>query len=299
MFTGKKFGIEHALNMFALSHVTMPAFAIYEEEILEQFRENLKTCHIYLVGTLPKVVLEDARQEGQELVTAHRVNGEVYELRWPLDVDCHLVSHEQGWTVENGTGERRFPGDELVIGHLSHKYGIYDFNILYIGQAYGQDGSRNALDRLLKHETLQKISLKGIPEGQVLSLLLLEIEPGNRMITAINPFAEDTESGPTRIAAGLDKLFGTNEAERITLYEASLIRYFQPPYNKEFKNSFPSTNLKVLKDCYDKDFSAVIAEISIDSLPFRLFSSTVSPRWDHIASFDLHEDEARKVFFST
>jgi len=67
-----------------------------------------------------------------------------------------------------------------------------------------------------------------------------------------NPWANDKCRGSERIKKGLDKLFGTNEAERTTLYEASLIRYFQPPFNKEFKNSFPSTNMKVLADCYDK-----------------------------------------------
>ena len=140
--------------------------------------------------------------------------------------------------------------------------------------------------------------MTGIPDSKVLSLLLLEIEPANRLITFLNPFAEHTEHGAVRISSGLDKLFGTSEAERISLYEASLIRYFQPRFNKEFKESFPSTNLKILRDCYDKDFAAIIAEISIEALPFRLFSGAVPPAWDHIASFDLHEDSSRKVFFS-
>lgn len=126
---------------------------------------------------------------------------------------------------------------------------------------------------------------------------MLEIEPDNRMITFINPWAENKEDGNTRIAAGLDKLFGTSDAERVTLYEASLIRYFQPPFNKEFKESFPSTNLKVLADCYDKDFSALISEICIDELPFKMTSDAAAPSQYHIAKFDLHEDEARQVFF--
>lgn len=297
MFTDKKFDIEHALNMYASSHATMPAFGIYDEDVVKRFRENLRTCHIYIIGTVPKVDFVGARQDGQELVTSYEVSGQSYELRWPLDADCRLIEDENGWAVENDAGERRFPGDTLAITHLSHAYGVYDFKVLYIGQAYGKDGSRNALDRLLKHETLQRISVKGTPEGQVLSLLLLEIEPANRLITFINPFAQDTGDGAARISSGLDKLFGTSEAERIALYEASLIRYFQPPFNKEFKESFPSTNLKVLRDCYDKDFSAVIAEISFDELPFRLFSDAVPPAWDHIASFDLHDDASRQVFF--
>lgn len=297
MFTGKQFNIEHALNMYALSYVLMPAFGIYDKKMVEPFREGLKTCHIYVIGTLPKVDSIGARQEEQELITSYEVAGAPYELRWPLGADYRLIKNENHWVVVNDAGDRLVPNDEVTFARLSDEFGIYDFKVLYVGQAYGTNGSRNALDRLLKHETLQRISLKGIPKGQELSLLMLEIEPANRVFTVINPFAEDKTQGTARIASGVAKLFGTSEAERITLYEASLIRYFQPVFNTEFRDSFPSTNLKVLRDCYDKDFSAVIAEFSFDDIPFRLFSDAVPPTWNHIASFDLHEDASRQVFF--
>lgn len=57
------------------------------------------------------------------------------------------------------------------------------FEVKYIGQAYGDAGSRSALDRLLKHETLQKIALKGTPDGYRITLLLLEIQPSNQVFT--------------------------------------------------------------------------------------------------------------------
>lgn len=76
-----------------------------------------------------------------------------------------------------------------------------------------------------------------------------------------------------------------------------MIRYFYPEFNKEFKDSFPSTNLKVLQDCYDKDFASVIAEISIEELPFRLCSEVVPPKTYHFAAHDLHKAEDRKAFF--
>jgi hypothetical protein len=81
------------------------------------------------------------------------------------------------------------------------------------------------------------------------------------------------------------------------LFEAAFIRYFSPQFNKEFKNSFPSTNLKVLEDCYDKDFSAVFAEINIDGLPFQLCSESISAKHYHFAKHDLHKEKDRKAFF--
>ncbi len=106
----------------------------------------------------------------------------------------------------------------------------------------------------------------------------------------MNPYAQNTEDGPSRIRQGLDKLYNTSEAERISLYEAALIRYFYPDFNKEFKDSFPSTNLKILQDCYEKDFAAVIAEICIDELPFHLWSSSVPPKLHHLAKCRIPDD---------
>lgn len=127
---------------------------------------------------------------------------------------------------------------------------------------------------------------------------MLAIEPSNQLITMMNPFAKNCDSGDTRIKQGLDKARNTNEAEKISLYEAALIRYFYPEYNKEFKDSFPSTNLKILQDCYHKDFSAVVAEICIDDLPFMLFSEAVGAKFHHVARHHLHEEEDRRMFFA-
>lgn len=171
------------------------------------------------------------------------------------------------------------------------------FEVKYVGQAYGQDGSRNAVDRLLKHETLQKIALKGVPDGHQLTLLLLAVQPENQLFTVMNPFAKNKDGSGERIKAGLEKLYNTTEIERISIYEAALIRYFYPDFNKEFKDSFPSTNLKILQDCYKKDFSAVVAEICIDDLPFQLFSGAVEQSFYHIAKHDLHQDKDRRAFF--
>jgi hypothetical protein len=174
--------------------------------------------------------------------------------------------------------------------------GGFRFEVKYIGQAYGSDGSRDALDRLLKHETLQKIAVKGVPKDHVLQVLLLELQADNRIITAFMPSAQSKDDHGLRRKSGLDKLFGTSDAERVSLYEAALIRYFSPEFNKEFKNSFPSTNLKILKDCYEKDFLAVTAQICFDDFPFVLCSEVVAPKFEHIVTHDLHGDKDRRVF---
>lgn len=297
MFTGKKFDVEHALNMFATSYVQMPAWGIYEKEIVAELKPRIDACHVYIIGTLPAVQLVDDREEDGKLIIGLAVSGARHELSWPIPDGAKVIDTERGRFLTKDSLVWA-PSEHEMMRRLNDEQNAIRFEVLYVGQAYGKDGSRNALDRLLKHETLQKISVKGIPADRRLTLLMLEIEPGNRMITLMNPRAENKEDGQKRIAAGLDKLFGTSDAERVTLYEAALIRYFQPPFNKEFKGSFPSTNLKVLADCYQKDFAGLICEICIDELPFKLASDAVGEAQYHTAKFDLHKDEDRRMFFS-
>jgi hypothetical protein len=296
MLAGKAFGVENALSMFAEDYVHMPAWGIYEKDAVAQIQDVINLCHIYLIGVTPTISLESARQDGSNLVVSLQYNGKICEITYPLAEGMEVHQEDGYHFVRDSNGRRYFPNTESMFMRLSVETSEIFFKVLYIGQALGADGKRNAHDRLLKHETLQKIALKGVPDGHHLSLLMLGIAE-NRVMTAFNPFAKNIDDDKERIVAGLNKLYDTTLQERVTLYEASLIRYFMPHFNTEFKNSFPSTNLRVLQDCYDKDFSALAAEIVIDELPFQLCSDVVPPAFHHTAFHDLHDDNSRKIFF--
>lgn len=289
--------IEHALDMYALSFSVIPAEGIYDEKVLAPLMSVIDTCHIYLIGYTPRVEFIDADDNNGKLDLKFIVLNQEYVVSYELPEGISYKNDDGLHYLVDLKGHRYWPDESNMQARLSAESGVVNFEVKYIGQAYGKDGSRNAVDRLLKHETLQKIALKGVPDGYRLTLLMLAIEPNNQIITSMNPFAEKKDESGQRIKSGLDKLFNTNEEEQVALYEAALIRYFRPEYNIEFKNSFPSTNLKLLQDCYEKDFSAVIAEICIDKLPFRLFSHEVQPAPYHIAKHDLHKDENRRMFF--
>jgi hypothetical protein len=297
-FEKKLFDVEHSLLMHAHSYVVLPAAAIYEKEMLKQVEGVAKNCHIYVIGHTPRIFLDDAQQTGRIATLSFRVEGRSVEISSELPENSSLIKGDKSFRVIGTTGEE-YSLDDLDIAQSIRRQHPVNFNVLYIGQAYGKSGERAALDRLEKHETLQKIALQGgTPADHELTILLLEIIPANRMMTSFNPYAIKCISGEERIKAGLDKLYGTSEKERVALYEASLIRYFQPRYNKEFKDSFPSTDLKLLTDCYDKDFSGVVAEINFDDLPWDLMSDKVQPARYHIAKHNLHTAEERSMFFS-
>lgn len=222
IFLGKAFDVEHALSMYAVSFVTMPAFAIYEDKWIVPLTEQISHCHIYIIGLVPKVELVGVTQEDRDLITSMEVGVKRYDLRWNLPGGVSLKGDDKnGWYVEDATGSKSFPGEAAIAQRLSAEHDVVGFNVLYIGQAFGEDGSRNALDRLKKHETLQRIAVKGIPAGYTLTILMLAIEPAHQLVTIFNPWARDSSQGSERIAKGLDKLFNTSEPERTTLYEAS------------------------------------------------------------------------------
>lgn len=41
--------------MYARSYVTMPAFAIYEDEQITPLLDQIRNCHIYIIGLTPRI----------------------------------------------------------------------------------------------------------------------------------------------------------------------------------------------------------------------------------------------------
>lgn len=299
MFDDVEFDVEHALMMHAARYVHMHAKDIYEEEVLDHFKEEIKNCHIYIIGASPKLKFIRASECVGIVSCCYEMLGRRYDISLPLPKGARFTFDSLGGVaLENKNFQRFWFNSEAIYYEISKQYGSIDCEVLYVGQAYGKDGRRNAVDRLKKHETLQKIALSGIPEGRFLHLFLIQVNKSSRLCTVFNPHAKNKEQGGERIEAGIDFAFDVSEAELVTLFEASIIRYFQPRYNKEFKDSFPSSNMKCLSRCYDKDISAIISEIVFENTPIVFFSNSVKAKVEHVAKFDLHKEEDRKTFFN-
>jgi hypothetical protein len=96
---------------------------------------------------------------------------------------------------------------------------------------------------------------------------MLEIEPGNRMITVMNP--QGREQGGQLEAHCRRAGQAVRHIERGTRH--ALRRHSSAtssrPSTRSSRIAFRRTNLKVLADCYEKDFAGLISEICIDELP--------------------------------
>lgn len=295
-FEGKKFSVENCLSLFACSYVIMPAFSLYDQEKVDEFRKAVPKCHVYFIGLVPVIKTTRVKISDTTLETVHALGGKEYTIDWGCPPDLNL-----DLTTEQSLSELQvaelLPDEERLVKRLSEEFNAITFEVLYIGQSLGKDGSRNAFDRLLHHETLQKIAVQGFPSNFQLYVLLIEISAQTQLIAHINPKAKNKTDTLSRFSLGWEKVKNTSEAERTALYEASMIRYFKPKYNKEFKNSFPSTNLKILSDCYDKDFVGIVAEFDFGNIPMKLFSECVAPSPVHVAKHHFTGDYDRQMFF--
>lgn len=171
--------------------------------------------------------------------------------------------------------------------------------VAYVGQAFGAAGERSAVDRLSSHSTLQKIlaDIAAKQPNMEVFLALYQFEYDRFIISmdGINKARITGDPDKMHYQKMLDADF--TRAMRISLAEAALIRYFQPEYNKEYKNEFPKKRHKILKKLYDYDFAALTVEASVEDLGLHLYSETIRSNWHHIANFDIHDPVERKSFF--
>lgn len=174
-----------------------------------------------------------------------------------------------------------------------------DLEVLYVGQSYGKDGSRTASERLLSHSTLQGIYSEAIRNSpdQDIWLILWTFEPlllgsfDGRTKNYATTLEEDSEHIHEVINSDI------TEQQQINFTEAALIRYFQPPYNKIYKDSFPNPAHSSYSECYDIDLNMVCVELQTEEIGLRLWSESVKPEWVHFCSFPLHSREERVYMF--
>ena len=62
------------------------------------------------------------------------------------------------------------------------------------------------------------------------------------------------------------------EKQKINFTEAGLIKMFEPPYNKEFKNNFPDEKHSSYSECYFLDVRALKIELETSEMVRRIYS---------------------------
>ena len=293
---------EFGLNM--INRYTL----LLQQENLDQVDQTGIEPHIYIVGRRPRITLDPKSVKFTEDKVAGQFQKQIkdklisipFETRNLLgtsNVTLHCEYPHTDYKIYNDTKGLVSSGKSaLLLASLGPEFWEHlDLEVLYVGQSYGQDGSRTATERLRNHSTLQSIyaeAIKNSPDQEIW-LILSTFEP-----MLIGSFDGRTKNYATTIEEDSEHICEvTNtditEQQQVNFTEAALIRYFQPPYNKIYKNSFPDPAHSTYSECYDIDLNMVCVEVQTEDLMLRLWSEHVEPKWIHFCSFPLHSREDR------
>ncbi len=182
--------------------------------------------------------------------------------------------------------------------------GFLDLEILYVGQTIGVDGAGVAPGKLKHHQTLQSIcdaSAMKNPHHEI-CLLLASFQPHNLIMTdgrkkydANHQLEAHHKSLHTRRALNTSDI---PYQQLINITEAALIRYFEPPYNAEFKNIFPNPAQDTYSGCYDLNIYSIGIELDTYGIAnCHIYSQKIEPKWLHMKTFLFHSSDERKSIF--
>lgn len=178
-----------------------------------------------------------------------------------------------------------------------------EFEVLYIGQAFGKRGSRTAFDRLTSHSTLQKIltDYQNRHSNRHIYILLMEMTSNLSMSFdgLTKNYEKNEEESDLHMEAVMCNL--PKEDQIINITEAALIHYFKPEYNVNFVENFPDEHHKGYRQYFDLDYNTLTIELDMEfrgTPSVQLFTKTnrVNNAFDFIRYKLYNEDERLNMY---
>ena len=306
----RKYITEFAINMLCTSkHLLQQGDFDY---INKRIKPNSQPCHIYIIGRRPKIIFNPKEFVfSQDIVRGsfnvqNGISNKKYIFNtpnltgaFPLSMECNYpytefkISDMSGKVISNGK-------TALFLTQMASKtIPILDLEVLYIGQAYGKNGERVAIDRLKKHSTLQSIYAESVSRSPNMDIWIILLELSQVNLISFDGHPQKYQTSNMEDDAHIKQCLSDNvsEKQKINFTEAALIKYFQPEYNKIYKDIFPNPAHNSYSECYDLEINNIAAEIQTDDIKTRLFSNKIKPSDLHIAQFDLYSAEDRKGMF--
>lgn len=305
--------MSNALNLHTSSCLMLPSdqfSGIFD--ISSDVRSIIDNCHIYIIGTRPRVFFNSRsvihfgdvitgrlkwREAGEEKECSFRLRARApYGERFVLDQYPHrkLIS-AKGFV----NGKKFIPIMAVVHEGEGVDPVLRDYEVLYVGQSYAS-GKRNAFDRLRRHETLQRIladHAENRPDDELMIFMFQYEEP--LLMTTFSPQYSpqaEVENSALKFASLVMDTYSREEI--VNVAEAGLIRYFQPEYNNHYVDRFPENRQEILRKCYQRDLDALTVEVNTEELNARLrIAKSGEVGSHHIAKYDLHDDSKRRSFF--
>ncbi len=169
---------------------------------------------------------------------------------------------------------KNFKIDSQALFEMNYKYidSDYEMEVLYVGQAYGGDGKRTAIDRLKSHEKLQKILIDCNVTYPHKCIYVLLLEMSSQILSNFNGVSSEFICSEEESVEHLNSIMSNlpKENQIINITEAAIINYFKPKYNVNFIDNFPSIKHKGYRQYYDLDYNCITVELDMEfvGLPY-------------------------------
>lgn len=293
-------------------HVCTSYCWLLQQGQLGQLSDLPDDPHIYIVGRRPRISIDP----DSVVITTDVISGRFFkhvrderveiqfqarnELgRTDLTVRSEYPYTEVSFVTPDGE-QVLFAKAALLLGLCGPMYWEHlDLEVLYIGQSYGEGGSRTAVERLQSHSALQGIYAEALRQSpdQEIWLILLCFE--RYMLASFDGITKNYQTTVEEDDKHRhDVIYNpVSEQQEVNFTEGALIKYFRPEYNIKYKETFPSPGHSTYEQCYAIDLNTVAVEVQTEDLMLRLWSPTVPPQWIHIAKFPLHNEQERRAMF--
>lgn len=302
----RKFIAEAGILINSHGAVMIRPCDIYKYISDDNFRKAIIGCNIYIIARRRRISVDpqkikvcNGKIHGDFLLHEEEVfNYNRYSFKQnksfvsssgaELNFTQVKVKDSHGFNIEAYDplhGTYSYPVSYLITNSKHNLESHVNFEVLYIGQAFGKNGERLAIDRLAAHKTFQRIMAESTEENLAyeISLLFFRFEHSKNIISSagdlsIEPTATSKEESDHLLKASNTKI---DRKTRITLAEAALINHFKPKYNIIHRDSFRASNmkkLKSLKNLFKNDLTAVLVEINSINFGGKLFTKTRRPR---------------------
>lgn len=265
---------------------------------------------IYFVMSAPKLKISKAIFTDNQLITTYWNNSANKEItiknsifsfpiadefvkldihKFAYSITIKLLGDARNYLI--GLGENSEFIDSLVSNGL--KFDIFalimknnnasldEFTLLYIGQ------SKNLIERLESHKTIQKICRECDLEYNDFEILIMALHPKTKKFDRLElqELLLQELFGNSSVNNGEDLITGINSNEVLDAAEIILIQTFRPKYNIMHKESSPNKKQKKYNCFYNEGVSNV--SISLDLkfdcdimvLQTNSFSTQGNPGW--------------------
>lgn len=320
-----KYSSEFAVLMY------LKTYQILQQTELEFFGKNQtiftenNPCNIYFVLKRPRITIAPnyylKDEKSFELKYFIHKEDKKYERKFKIKIDTNEFDFKTKYPYnyfslinKKNSDLNRHYKLAVIIDSIHKKSNttepLLDFEVLYIGQAFGEDGKRTAIDRLGSHSTLQKIyseSMQRNPDSEIWILLTSFLQKNISSMNGLISMPKENEEQDFKRWSNFNN--GENsfsEKQKINFTEAALIRTFLPKYNKEFKDTFPKPSHSSYSECYSLDINSIVVEMDMSETRRWLYSDKkeridngeffTNPYWQYGQFYFVTDEDRYKIF---